>query len=352
VGVTLPKPQPDFSRLLTVLRRAGEPDRVPLIELGISDAAFTEIFGPPPGSEGDSYLAWRTEGHHGLGYDFVSCGPDVSFTHKSRIADDTASDGQRGWMEEAAGPITSWEEFERYPWPEVTDASFQSLEITARHLPEGMKIIAGLPCGPMENLTFLMGFETFSYALLDQPDLVAAIAGRVDGILCQLADVTASLDSVGAQWLPDDMGFKGGPLAAPETLRRYVFPTQKRICEIAHRHGKPILLHSCGRLDVVMDELIDDVGIDSKHSFEDVIMPVWEAKRKWGGRIALLGGVDMDVLARGSEEQVRAYTRRCIEECAPGGGWALGSGNTIPNYVPVRNYLAMLDEGRQRGRYA
>jgi uroporphyrinogen decarboxylase len=88
------------------------------------------------------------------------------------------------------------------------------------------------------------------------------------------------------------------------------------------------------------------------HSFEDVILPVWEAKRKWGTRMALLGGVDMDVLARGSEEQVRAYTRRCIEECAPGGGWALGSGNTVANYIPVGNFLAMLDEGWERGRYS
>ncbi len=55
----------------------------------------------------------------------------------------------------------------------------------------------------------------------------------------------------------------------------------------------------------------------------------------------------MDVLARGTEEQVRAYTRRCLEECAPGGGYALGSGNTIANYVPTRNYLAMLEEGRE-----
>ena len=40
-----------------------------------------------------------------------------------------------------------------------------------------------------------------------------------------------------------------------------------------------------------------------------------------------------------------------IEECAPGGGWALGTGNSIPNYMPLANFLAMLDEGRQVGIY-
>ena len=140
-------------------------------------------------------------------------------------------------------------------------------------------------------------------------------------------------------------------MASPEVLRRYVFPYQRRITKIAHSNGKPILLHSCGNLEVIADDLIGEVGIDAKHSFEHVIQPVWEAKRTWGKRVALLGGVDMDVLARGSEEEVRAYTRRCIEECAPGGGWALGSGNSVANYLPVANFLAMLDEGWRCGSY-
>jgi uroporphyrinogen decarboxylase len=94
-----------------------------------------------------------------------------------------------------------------------------------------------------------------------------------------------------------------------------------------------------------MDELMDDVGIDAKHSFEDVITPVADAKRLWGDRVAILGGVDMDYLCRHSEEEVRAYTQRVIAACAPGGGYALGTGNTVANYIPIQNYVAMLEEG-------
>jgi len=121
--------------------------------------------------------------------------------------------------------------------------------------------------------------------------------------------------------------------------------------EYAHAHGRPVMLHACGNLSEVMGDLIHDVGIDAKHSFEDVIQPVGEFKRQYGDRVAALGGIDMDVLARGSEEEVRQYTRRVIEQCAPGGGWALGSGNSLANYVPINNFLAMLDEGRKRGVY-
>ena len=101
-----------------------------------------------------------------------------------------------------------------------------------------------------------------------------------------------------------------------------------------------------------MDDLIDDVGIDAKHSYEDKYLSAAKAKQLYGSRIGILGGIDMDVLARGSEEDVRVYTRRVLEACMPDGGYALGTGNTAANYIPVRNYLAMLDEGASVGCYS
>jgi uroporphyrinogen decarboxylase len=58
-----------------------------------------------------------------------------------------------------------------------------------------------------------------------------------------------------------------------------------------------------------------------------------------------MGGVDVDLLVRGTEEQVRSRTREILEACAPSGGYVLGSGNSIANYVPLGNFLAMVDEG-------
>jgi uroporphyrinogen decarboxylase len=61
----------------------------------------------------------------------------------------------------------------------------------------------------------------------------------------------------------------------------------------------------------------------------------------------LLGGIDVDFLCRASEAEVRARVRRTLEACMPGGGYVLGTGNSVANYIPVDNYLAMLDEGRR-----
>lgn len=124
----------------------------------------------------------------------------------------------------------------------------------------------------------------------------------------------------------------------------------KELVDLAHSRDKIYMMHACGNLEAIMDYLIDEIGIDAKHSYEDVIMPVEDCYDRWGGRIGILGGVDVDVLARADQQMVRERTRKVIEHCAPGGRFALGSGNTIANYCKPEDVLAMFDEAfRWRG---
>ena len=113
---------------------------------------------------------------------------------------------------------------------------------------------------------------------------------------------------------------------------------------MCHDAGRPYFLHSCGEVSAIMDDLIDDVKIDAKHSFQSGVAPIVEWKRRYGDRIAMLGGVDVDVLAGRQPDEVRQSVREIIDQCAPGGRFAIGSGNSIPSYIPVENYLAMLEE--------
>jgi uroporphyrinogen decarboxylase len=92
-----------------------------------------------------------------------------------------------------------------------------------------------------------------------------------------------------------------------------------------------------------MHELVDDVKIDAKHSFEDQIQPVEEFAAQWGRQVAAIGGVDVDLLARADETAIARRTQQILESCAPRGGYAAGSGNSIPNYIPVDHYLAMVE---------
>lgn len=355
-----PQPEPDFNRLLKVIYRQGEPDRVPFVELFADQEIIEAVTGerlPPATAEDrelrERYLRRGLRFQYELGYDYVAANVVVNLRFDWLKSEDTAElkRDQRTWINESDGVITSWEDFEKYPFPKPEEIDYYNVEYLGKHLPDGMKIIFEGPGGVLENIMWLMGYEPFALALWDEPALVQAVAEKVGELLVNVFSTAVEMPKVGAVWLGDDMGFKTSTMISAQHLRQYVFPWQKKLVNIAHAHGMPFLLHSCGNLEGVMDDLIDDVGIDGKHSFEDVILPVAQAKRRWGHRVSILGGVDMDYLTRRSEEEVRAYTRKILEDCMPGGGYALGTGNTVANYVPVRNYLAMLDEGWKHGKY-
>lgn len=343
--------EPDFSRVLTVIRREGEPDRVPFFELFHDAEIMAAIMGRPAPPDPNAYRQWRLEFFTTLNYDYMNAYHTVGFSEvPTLLADDTSAEqsrGKRGWEDEHHGPIASWEDFERYTWPTVSDSNFEDIEKVAAILPDGMRATVTLPGGVLENLIRLIGYEPLCYMLIEQPDLVQAVVDKIGQTELEMYGVLCQFEHVGLVWLNDDLGFKTQTMIGPAHLRQYVFPWHKRLVQYAHDHGKPVVLHACGNLREVYDDLIDDIGFDAKHSFEDVIQPVTEFKREYGSRIAAMGGIDVDVMARLDEQQVRQYVRRTIEQCAPGGGWALGSGNTVANYIPVSNFLAMLDEGRK-----
>ena len=128
---------------------------------------------------------------------------------------------------------------------------------------------------------------------------------------------------------------------------KYIIPQYRQITDLVHSYGKPFLLHSCGNLFSVMDELICDGGIDAKHSNEDQIAPFSSWTDRYGDRIGNFGGVDTDILCRCDEKQIREYTLDVLNRCADKGGVAIGSGNSIPNYGPFSGYMAMVETVRE-----
>jgi uroporphyrinogen decarboxylase len=252
---------------------------------------------------------------------------------------------EREWTEEHRGPIQSWEDFEKYPWPEVSSIDMRPLEWLDKNLPENMGCY-DLTAHILEMITFLFGYETLCYKIFDDPDLVDAVAQKVGEFYVDYTSMLCDFECIPLVWGSDDMGFRTGTLVSPSFLKEKVLPWHRRCAEVAHGKGRPYLLHICGNIEAIMDDLIDYVGIDAKHSFEDAIMPVTEAYKRYGKSIAILGGIDVDFLCRADEESIRKRVRDTLDICMKGSGYCLGTGNTVANYIPLDNYLTMLDEGR------
>jgi uroporphyrinogen decarboxylase len=207
-----------------------------------------------------------------------------------------------------------------------------------------MGLIVSHGGGLFEHLSSMMSYEGLCLAVHDQPDLVQAMAERIGGLMVKFYEHLLQLDRVIALFQGDDMGFRTGTLISPAHLRQYVLPWHKRFAALAHQRQLPYFLHCCGNLAHILEDLIEDVHIDGKHSYENAIMPVEHFQAKYGHRIAVLGGVDIHTLSTASEDEVRQRVRFLVETCGARGRYAVGSGNSIPSYIPVNNYLAMLDE--------
>lgn len=274
-----------------------------------------------------------------LGYDFVRIELAMNFPRPSRPGGDSG----RVYAETAVGSITSWDDFEKYPWPNPSESDFFPYEYLGKYLPDGMGLVVCHAGGIYEHLSSLMGYETLCVALFNQPDLVQAVSQRIGGLMTSYYERLLQLDRVIAIFPGDDMGFRSATMISPQHLKQYTLPWHAKFASMAHEKGLPYFLHSCGNLSEIMPYLINDVKINAKHSFEDAIMPMAEFKKKWG-HIGVLGGIDVDKLTRLSPDQLRVYVRKVIDDCMPGGRFAIGSGNSIPDYIPVENYLTMIDE--------
>jgi uroporphyrinogen decarboxylase len=354
----LAKPfKPNWPGFIANILRKGTPDRVYHIELYHDTEvhrAIAERFGTMKGvspTDPDYDRKRLIATNRLMGQDYVVVGLtglDMGFNYD--LAEDTADmkrSGGRRFINEHVGVIANWEQFEKFRWPDPTAAACTSdLEWFQKNLPDDMCIIGGLMGHFCEEVSWLMGYETLCYALYDDRALVKAIVAKLTEYYRVWVERALQFDRVKLVWASDDLGFKTGLLLPPNDMRELVLPGHKLLGEMAHAAGKPYLLHACGKLTDIIDDLIDNVKIDGKHSYEDTIEDVREVKHTYGQRTAILGGIDMDFICRSTPEAIRARVRATLDKCLPGGGFCLGTGNSVANYLPLDNYLTMVDEGR------
>ncbi len=344
----LAKPKPDAEAFIKAVTTTYEPPRPRMVEYLINAPVMTavlEMIGrkwvqpvdrPSAEAYWDNFIAFW---HH-MGYDFVRMELGLGFKRMNR----PGGDHGRAYAETAKGPIQSWDDFHQYPWPDVSQADLWAYEYVAARLPEGMGLIVSHGANYLEHMEYLVGYEPLCMMIYDQPDLLEAIVKGIGERITAYYERLLQLPRLIAIFPGDDMGFRTGTLIAPDDIRKYVLPWHKKVAAMTHAKGLPYFLHSCGQISKIIPDLIDDVKIDARHSFEEAITPVADFKKTWGSRLGVLGGVDIDRLTRLAGDDLRKYVRKIIDDCAPGGRFAIGSGNSIPDYIPVENYLTMIDE--------
>lgn len=151
--------------------------------------------------------------------------------------------------------------------------------------------------------------------------------------------------------IPDDMAFNTGTFLSPETLRELIFPYLKKEVEEIKKIGVPVILHTDGNVISVMDDIID-LGVDGLQALQPSAgMDIAEIKRRYGDKLCLFGNIDIDLLGRGTPDDIERQVKRVIEVAAPGGGFILSSSNELGLETSASNACAMYTAGEKFGKY-
>ncbi len=322
--------------MLAVLA-CNKPSRPTLFEFFLNEPLNERLTGEKLNADSSALDHNRRNMHayHKAGYDYVTILARYSFA-RNQIHHEKTISLNEGFM------ITDRASFDAYPWTNPEDGDYSAIDRLGKELPEGMKFIGFGPGGVLENLISLLGFDNLCFMLADDPELAQDVVDAVGSRLVRYYQMLAQFDTIGAMISNDDWGFKTQTMLSPDDMRKYIIPWHRKIAKTIHDSGRPAILHSCGNLGELMDDIIDDIGYDAKHSYEDTIQPVEAAYEQWGRRIAILGGIDVDFICRNPPDAVRERSRKMLDLASERGGYALGSGNSIPDYVPQDGYLAMI----------
>lgn len=153
-------------------------------------------------------------------------------------------------------------------------------------------------------------------------------------------------------WSSDDYCDNRGPIMGPDIFREFILPRLRELVKSVRGEGYHFIKHNDGNINSILPDLVD-TGISCIDPIDrSAGMDLAEVKKKYGKRIAIKGGVDLDhALSRGTVEDAIRATRECIREGGEGGGYILSSSSEITASVIPENYMAMLKTLREFGCY-
>lgn len=344
-----PDLRPDFVRWRTTVLRQGEPDWVPWQD-GLSDIHKQRILGRPVRGIKDEITVAQA-----VGFDYITVTSGLTTSDEmtgamTTKADDTYDTVSRRWANEGEGAIKSHADFEAFQWPDPDSLDYSVYDDADRLLPPTMKVFAHV--GKVFNAAWwLMGLESFSYALAEDPDLIARVFEKVCAIQGRVIERLLDHKCVGMVWHSDDLAYKSGLMVSPTVFRTYVFPFYARMNRACHARDVLCAFHSDGDINPVVDDVIA-AGFDALNPLEPPCMDIVALKQRVGDRLTLIGNIDLAyTLTLGTPADVDAEVKERIRVLAPGGGYCLSSANSIPDYVPFDNFVAMRDAWIKYGRY-
>jgi uroporphyrinogen decarboxylase len=353
-----------------------EPDRVPCFELGMNLSMIERLLGRPTVSaalgcmttEQLRTLARDTvEAYAVAGLDMVPASAGFPENYREGFVPERVSPNR--WKDEfgriwedrpgltglswyIGGTVKSREDLEKIVALDPEDPGRTALaEETVRCARNRNMAVAGYVDGPFLTAYMTVGLPDFVVKIYRDRAFTSRLLDLVTRFNCAQARRLAEF-GVDAIIIGEDMAGSNGPLINPRDLKNIMFPFLSKEIEEVKRTGTKVMIHSDGNTMPVFEDIVS-LGIDGYQAIEpDAGMDIALLKKKYGDRLCLIGNVDCgNTLTHGSAPEVIAEARHVIESTAEGGGFVLGSSNSIHDGVKLENFLAMTDTAVKYGKY-
>ena len=222
----------------------------------------------------------------------------------------------------------------------------EAVEAARRARDEGALVVAGVP-GAFDMPRILMGEERTCLAYYDQPDVVRDMLETFADTAVRAIERAGRGVPIDQLSVHEDFAGKSGPLVGPKQIEEFLRPYYRRVWEAARAAGARIFqMDSDGNLDTVLAALLG-CGVTSLLPMEPAAgMDVVAVRKQYGRCLALLGGIDKFVLAKG-REAIRAELRYKLQPLMREGGMVFGLDHRIPNGTPLATYRYYVDTARE-----
>ncbi|MBL7154590.1 MAG: uroporphyrinogen-III decarboxylase-like protein [Phycisphaerae bacterium] len=237
-----------------------------------------------------------------------------------------------------------------YEFPDPLDRRFfeNIPDELARH--EGSLRVFKIGFSLYERAWTLRGMENLLMDFLLHPGFVRELLRSIaDYNIAQTEDaLNYDIDAV---YFGDDWGQQSGLQMGPGIWREFIKPELKRMYSVAKEAGKYVIIHSCGKVDELFDDLIE-IGLNCFNPFQPEVMDTFRLMKKYKGRLAFHGGLSTQrILPYGSVRDVKDATKRLLN-AGKDGGYVFAPAHAVEGDVPLENILAFIDVLHSQRGYA